>query len=550
MDNNQLGYAVLEVGGIQNFILRTGKLKEMIAGSELVASLSESFLDARFDAEKLKPIPAAEARRPEAGEVLVAQSSAGTVHLLFSDVGTAKAFVTSFCLEALERYPGIPLYAAVEGCTWTRESIDRARTTVGQKIQEKRSTASPATGLPTHPVCRTARLDGLPAVAVDGDETVSLLSATKRAKDLVEAANERLRSVDRDAVEQALGTLDAFDWGRWIFDTEKIADANGKVAYVHLDGNDLGALFKRKRQSLDGVRDPAEAMRKMGKLSSLVTRATRAAFEIALGAVLHFDLYRLAPDSKKSSVIPVRPLVLGGDDVTCVMKADLALLFVRTFVVHFERLTKELGEPLSVGGGMVVCPAGYPFLKAYDLVEELTKNAKNLTVSDQGTRESSFDYVVLTNDAEKSLSDLRRHIQTASDGSSLTGKPFRMSGNSFHDFIRDGRVVLERLPRSNLRPAMNDCRRGVAAARDAWLRLVRNAERGLGGRGRGGAIPSVAVLEGLFHKEGFFRTRGGKKWTPLADYLELEHLLPSRERDEYLRLMESRRDVREAGHAV
>lgn len=42
--SDKLGYVVLEVGGIQKYILSTGKLKEMIGGSELIESLSDNYL--------------------------------------------------------------------------------------------------------------------------------------------------------------------------------------------------------------------------------------------------------------------------------------------------------------------------------------------------------------------------------------------------------------------------------------------------------------------------------------------------------------------------
>lgn len=41
---DKLGYAILEIGGIQKYILATGKLKEMIGGSQLVEEMSKNSL--------------------------------------------------------------------------------------------------------------------------------------------------------------------------------------------------------------------------------------------------------------------------------------------------------------------------------------------------------------------------------------------------------------------------------------------------------------------------------------------------------------------------
>lgn len=68
--------------------------------------------------------------------------------------------------------------------------------------------------------------------------------------------------------------------------------------------------------------------------------------------------------------------MLGGDDVTIVIRPDLALYFIDAFVKEFERYSNQAfieqnknnpnanrQDKLTVGVGMVVCPTGYPFLK-------------------------------------------------------------------------------------------------------------------------------------------------------------------------------------------
>lgn len=513
---DSLAYAILEVGGIQNFILGTGKLKEMLGGSELVESLSKSFLGQICAECDLKLLDAGSPVRPDAGQVLPLQTNAGELHLLFATMDEGRKFVRAYGTTALRDYPGLPLFAALKPCGWNRESLGSARREAKQAIGDTRNRLPVADGMPMQALCRPARLDGLPAVDLDDKDAISLPSRTRRLPRLLEAARERLRESLKDGFVVDMESLKASE------DLEKLSGGLGKIAFIHMDGNDLGKMFRKELDRL-GSATTEEQIAEMRKLSALVEDSTREAFGRALQRV-----YTRVIGSHRGAgypVLPARPLVLGGDDVTAVVRADVALLFVETFVRAFEALTRQKGKRLSVGVGMVVCPVGYPFPKAFPLAEELLKSAKAKTAM-MDDRPSSLDYVVLTNDAQNSLASQRRQTATAADGSLLTAKPFVLSSRALYALIADGIDVLERLPRSNLRPAMNDCREGRDAARKAWEQLRKNVRRKLGGR-----HDKVLLNEARFNQifgDGFFEQgKDGKYFTRLGDFLELRHLLPA-----------------------
>ena len=285
----------------------------------------------------------------------------------------------------------------------------------------------------------------------------------------------------------------------------------------------------------------------MSALSNTVKETTTAAFKKGLSECLK---HTRSTDSKGELLVPARPLVLGGDDVTVVIRADLALYFIDAFVKEFERYSnQELGkkEPkdkLTVGVGMVVCPTGYPFLKAFDLSEELVKNSKKLTAL-MGNRPSSMDYIVITNDTENDIDSIRAHLFTAEDGSKLTAKPMLLSGNNLAQFVENGISVLEKLPRSTLRNSLSVCRKGVNEALQNYTKLKDNIERGLGGRANqnqmGATEFSELFKEGVETKGFFYKDKDDKHFkTKLGDYIELNHLLPEELKDykEYFEIKE------------
>lgn len=558
--SDKFGYVVLEVGGIQKYILSTGKLKEMIGGSELIESLSAKYLDDFAQNNHLNILK--EIRKPVDNEILPLQRNAGAMHLLFSSEANGREFLKNFGLKLLEDFPGLPIFGALEKCEFTSSGIREAKFKLSNKITDQRNKYPTSTGMQLLPICAEAPLDGEPAIGKvsygknASSEIISLSSKTKRNEQLLEDSKGRLREIEPDdGVGPDL---------KWSDDLEEIACGSEKVAFIHIDGNDLGKRFRQELENISdketdedktGQQAPSEdryqnainVIKTMSALSNTVKETTTAAFKKGLSECLK---HTRSTDSKGKLLVPARPLVLGGDDVTVVIRADLALYFIDAFVKEFERYSnQELGkkdpkDKLTVGVGMVVCPTGYPFLKAFDLSEELVKNSKELTAH-MDNRPSSMDYIVITNDTENDIDSIRAHLFTAEDGSKLTAKPMLLSGNNLAQFVENGISVLEKLPRSTLRNSLSVCRKGVNAALQNYTKLKDNIERGLGGRANqnqmGTTEFSVLFKEGVETKGFFYKDKDDKHFkTKLGDYIELNHLLPEELKDykEYFEIKE------------
>ncbi len=558
--SDKFGYVVLEVGGIQKYILSTGKLKEMIGGSELIESLSAKYLDDFAQNNHLNILK--EIRKPVDNEILPLQRNAGAMHLLFSSEAKGREFLKNFGLKLLEDFPGLPIFGALEECEFTSSGIREAKFKLSNKITVQRNKYPTSTGMQLLPICAEAPLDGEPAIGKvsygknASSEIISLSSKTKRNEQLLEDSKGRLREIEPDdGVGPDL---------KWSDDLEEIACGSEKVAFIHIDGNDLGKRFRQELENISdketdedktGQQAPSEdryqnainVIKTMSALSNTVKTTTTAAFKKGLSECLK---HTRSTDSKGKLLVPARPLVLGGDDVTVVIRADLALYFIDAFVKEFERYSnQELGkkdpkDKLTVGVGMVVCPTGYPFLKAFDLSEELVKNSKELTAHTEN-RPSSMDYIVITNDTENDIDSIRAHLFTAEDGSKLTAKPMLLSGNNLAQFVENGISVLEKLPRSTLRNSLSVCRKGVNEALQNYTKLKDNIARGLGGRANqnqmGATEFSELFKEGVETKGFFYKDKEDKNYkTKLGDYIELNHLLPEELKDykEYFEIKE------------
>ncbi|MEK8019370.1 MAG: hypothetical protein VSS75_021065, partial [Candidatus Parabeggiatoa sp.] len=95
------------------------------------------------------------------------------------------------------------------------------------------------------------------------------------------------------------------------------------------------------------------------------------------------------------TIMPARPLVLGGDDFTFIVRGDLALDFTQVFLEQFEKHSQTqlnelkekypeldcLPEKLTAGAGIAYIKASQPFYQGYRLAESLCKSAKNFAKS-------------------------------------------------------------------------------------------------------------------------------------------------------------------------
>src|SRR5699024_10030473 len=93
---------------------------------------------------------------------------------------------------------------------------------------------------------------------------------------------------------------------------------------------------------------------------------------------------------KENKAYPIRPVILGGDDLTVIIRADLAFDFTKTFWGKFEeesqKQLKFLKQDFQINGfekGITACAGiayvqeSYPFHYAVDMAEILCGKAKD-----------------------------------------------------------------------------------------------------------------------------------------------------------------------------
>jgi hypothetical protein len=470
----------MATAGNQRYIFSSGKRQEIVGASDLIARVNGAWLFEAL-AEIFQGFDR-QTWRIETHDAELLVAAAGQISVLVKDRAAGQRLVTMLTCRALEEAPGLDLCGAV---------LDYAPGELGDALRASKARLAAVRELRPSPIGRFLRLplvadcasSGWPAEGVrrEGAEEPMPRSA---------AAMRKLA-----AYPGALNRLS----GRVPPDPQrmrKVVDRLGLeaewVAIVHADGNGLGEVFRNVVESTNGHDDrtQADSLRNFSLgVDGCAARALATALE------------RTGQELDQYDLLPVLPLVVGGDDLTVVCEGDVALPFTRHYLEAFEEETaneirlRPLLDALErthlgAGAGVAIVKRNYPFHFAYELAEQLaTEEAKKVK-----QWSSALAFVALYESSAPDLERIRASV-ALSGGSSSSASPYlvglgaqkdRARGRTWGDLVRRVEALRRRDDQGELlvaRGATQDLREGlclgpeVAASRLELLRTRYSGER-------------------------------------------------------------------------
>ncbi|PHV62001.1 Cas10/Cmr2 second palm domain-containing protein [Cyanobacterium aponinum] len=403
---------LIETSGNQNFIFATNKLKENIGASELTYRVGTQWLLEIIgdivknpnlklwqDSDLLRQNLLNSNHNPpieddkQSIEIIIAVS--GKALLITKDEETAQGIITKITKKCLEKAPGINVTGVYVEFDWNKPIQDAVKQ-VYRKIEIAQSNLFSSEfrflKLPILSHCDTS---GLPASQIEinpeNDKIpISQVSFTKR-----NSANDSLKRMDK------LVQKSNFKFPENTNDLEKnFEEKLNWLGIVHADGNGLGQIFFKFEQFIDNdLKSFSEKNRdyinKLRKFSLALDLCTQNAFKEAI-KVFKEDGKISINENKTNEILPIIPLVLGGDDLTVVCDGKKALEFTEKFLLAFEEETarndlEDVGniinevsqkalksDGLSACAGVAIVKPHFPFSVGYDLAESLLKSAKTV----------------------------------------------------------------------------------------------------------------------------------------------------------------------------
>lgn len=433
---------VLDTTGIQDYIFGSNRLSENIGASHLVELATHAWVQAALPAphnlDRQGDILADFALENHAdNRAEVVYRGGGNVVILFRTIEDARQMVAHLSQRLLLDAPGMEIAVAHQPFDWATEPLggadgvyNRMMRHLAQSKQQQRISA-PLLGQGVSLACRAT---GLPAVGYDRQEPttprpVAAPVLAKIAEQTRQQARDRLKQFLPPEAQEPRYTLsdDLDHLGR-------SREQSSYIAVVHADGNSMGQRFEdliekfsdtaQNRDCLNALRDLSLRVEAAGR-AALTTTVQRmvAAFATSEQTQVNDELRLFLAGLSQIDAMPVlpfRPIVFGGDDVTFVCDGRLGLPLAALYLEEFERAARqhmpEMDVPVHACAGIAIVKAHYPFARAYTLSEALCKNAKRAVKDHCMTDTSALDWHFATAGITGSIGAIRQREYLIQEG--------------------------------------------------------------------------------------------------------------------------------------
>jgi len=404
-------YYTFEAKEIQRFILQSDKLRDMVGGSELINHLCTDFLR-----DALRAVGV------ENPEQAIIACAAGWARIRFEDEAVAREFHAFWPMLADRFAPGVKVIQAlvkIDGALPDAMQVGFGMLRAARNVNRPEL---PEVG----PLIDRAPRTGAAAVALikerNADKLIPVDRQTLRKRQLAQTHASLTRKISEE-----------FAYDAWPYELDDIVgDDSAYVAVIHADGNDLGATVMRINDHLK--KRPEDAGEIYRGFSRAVEEITVAAVRTACEATIFAEFREQAKQGKKAK-LAARPIVLGGDDLTIIIRADHAVKFTEVFLEAFEKISRkklqekkglgsfkvEFPKALTACAGIAFVKKSYPFAAAYRMAETLCEHTKHAAKADRDRRgdgdrkppvPSSFTFHRITTSMAEGFGEVKKNELT------------------------------------------------------------------------------------------------------------------------------------------
>ena len=420
---------MLQTNSNQPFIFSSPRLREQIGASFEITLLSHWVKKEAKEILDTDDLPTSFWVSDSSGKVIVRFRKADG-----DPENLARRLIRKVTLRALTEAPGLDVTGVFVKASSSTVDADDLQELDRVFLEYSLNRRPAAARFPQFPFLERGSESALPASAslgslefsqeslqpdnFDESSPLSLPSRVKRAftstsrKRQVDDVQERLAKQGKELKQEP--PLDPAKLAAAFQDGEEFEDAKdmlSSVGVVHIDGNGVGAIMRDlgcAHRAVQKVGVSTISDEESKGLQSFIMEVNRRLDDVVKDAIAlsWYYVQELTPDT----VVPIVPVIVGGDDVTVYTDGRYAIPFAEAYIHHYERLTKdddllsvlaivaggkktdaperdhfEIDDyiiqnpgPLTASAGVAIVGRNFPFHIAYDLAEELVSRGKKL----------------------------------------------------------------------------------------------------------------------------------------------------------------------------
>lgn len=420
---------ILDTVSIQSYIFSTNNLRENVGASYIVEDIYESHLKAGFKAlfpKTQEDYIDAWKNKPEVIHIIndsvdfeVGYIGGGNALVFFKSLESARDFVRYWTKRLLVYAPGVVPAAAIEEFDFN--DFSSSIKNLFKTLRRNKYSFIPETIIRKHGItadcARTGYSREVWCRRVD-DYVSSVASAKIEAAD---RANEKMQNF--------LRCLNLQNKYKFTDEIDKLGQSKGEdshIAVVHIDGNDISDRVV-KHDDLVSLR----------RFSLSLRKATEEAFKEMLKTIdkniekIRDEVDLIENDGK--IILPLRPIIIGGDDITFVSEGRLGIWLAELFLRSFDSQSVSDNDSISASAGIAITKTKYPFYRGYRLSEELCRSAKDKRKKNENS-ESWIDFHIAYGGFSGELEEIRSKHYRGAQRENLLMRPYSLS--SFRELLK------------------------------------------------------------------------------------------------------------------